>query len=110
MNVDTYISAYPEDVRERLEEIRRRIRTVLPAAGETIKYKMPTVTLDGTSLVHFAAWKHHIAMYPVPVGDEAFERDIAPYRGEKDAAKFPHAEPLPYDLVVRLVTLLAERR
>jgi uncharacterized protein YdhG (YjbR/CyaY superfamily) len=109
-DVDGYISGYPEDVRVRLEEIRRRILAAVPGCGEAITYKMPTITLDGSSLVHFAAWKHHTALYSIPAGDGDFERAIAPYRGDKDAAKFPHAEPVPYDLVVRLVQLLAARR
>lgn len=109
-SVDAYIATFPEDVRARLQEIRRRIHQVVPDAGETIKYNMPTITLDGRSLVHFAAWKQHIALYPIPTADDAFEHDIAPYRGDKDAAKFPSREPVPYELIERLVGILVEQR
>jgi len=108
--IDSYVAAQPADVRERLVEIRRRIHAVVPGAGETIKYKMPTITLDGGSLVHFAAWKKHIAFYPIRSGDATFERDIAPYRGAKDAAHFPHNEPMPYELIERLVLSLVATR
>ena len=108
--IDSYIAAQPAEVSERLAEIRRRIHAVVPGAGEAIKYKMPTITLDGGPLVHFAAWKRHIACYPIPAGDADFQRDIAPFRGAKDAAQFKHNEPMPYELIERLVlTLVAAR-
>jgi uncharacterized protein YdhG (YjbR/CyaY superfamily) len=71
---------------------------------------MPTFTVGGSALVHVAAWKQHIALYPVPTGDEAFERDIAPYRAAKSTARFPLRSPIPYDLIARLVVLLLEGR
>ena len=108
--IDEYISGYPEELRVRLERLRQRIHAAVPGAGEAIRYSMPTITLDGSSLVHFAAWKKHIAMYPVPTGDDAFERDVAAYRAAKDAVHFPHREPIPYELVDRLVAILVARR
>ena len=83
---------------------------MVPTAGETIKYDMPTMTLDGTSLVHFAAWKHHISLYPMFYGDPAFEQDMAPYAGDKGTVKFPLREPIRYDLIARLVELLVAAR
>ncbi|GAA0805338.1 iron chaperone [Spirilliplanes yamanashiensis] len=106
-SVDDYLAAQPADVRERLAELRRRIHAAVPGAGEAIRYGMPTVTLGGSSLVHLAAWKKHIALYPVPGGDDAYERAVAPYRGAKDAAHFPHRDPLPYDVAVLIVERLA---
>ncbi len=108
--IDSYVAAQPPEIQERLTEIRRRIHAVVPGAGEAIKYKMPTITLDGDPLVHFAAWKQHIAFYPIPSGDASFERDIAPFRGAKDAAQFKHREPMPYELVERLVLALVSAR
>lgn len=70
---------------------------------------MPTMTLDGRKLVHFAAWKQHTSVYPVPTGDEAFDREIAPYRAAKGTARFPLGAPIPHELIGRLVTLLAAR-
>ncbi|MGW6278776.1 iron chaperone [Kribbella sp. NPDC055071] len=75
-SVDEYIASFPADVREVLEEVRRTIRAVVPAAGEKISYDIPTITLDGKSLLHFSAWKHHLAVYPVPPVDEALAADL----------------------------------
>ena len=108
--VDEYIGSFPADVREILEEIRRRIRRAVPGAGETIRYSMPTVTLDGGYLVHFAAWKHHIALYPMPPLDGPLEAEISRYRAAKDTVRFPLREPVPFDLIERVVGRLAEMR
>jgi uncharacterized protein YdhG (YjbR/CyaY superfamily) len=109
--VDEYLAGLPEDVRERVAAVRTAIHGAVPGVGERISYAMPTFTLDGRPLVHVAAWKRHIALYPLPqvVADPELERAVAPYRGAKDAMHLRHHEPLPLDLVVRVVALLAQR-
>ena len=108
--IDTYIGSFPADVQTILNEVRVRIRNAVPASDETISYGIPTFTLDGSDLVYFAAWQHHISVYPVPSGDAAFQRAIEPYRAGKGTLKFPLAEPIPYDLVERVAALLLEER
>lgn len=105
-SVDDYLRRLPDDTRAILQELRRRLRAISPGTGETISYQMPTITLNGRSLVHFAAWKHHVALYPVPDGEADFERDIAPYRSGKSTVKFPYGSPMPYELIERMVELL----
>lgn len=109
-SIDGYIHSFPEDVAAILEEIRRVIRKTVPAAEETISYRMPTFTLGGRYLVYFAGWKHHISLYPIPALDEALEQEVAPYRAAKGTMRFPLGKPVPYDLIERLVALLAEQR
>lgn len=107
--IDDYIRSFPDEVQTILEEVRQTIRTVAPTAQETMSYQMPTFMVDGDYLVHFAAWKHHLSVYPMPV-DEAFERDIEPYRAAKSTVRFPFSSPIPYDLIARQVTLLVAQR
>jgi uncharacterized protein YdhG (YjbR/CyaY superfamily) len=108
--VEEYLTGLPDDVRARVEEIRRIVHEVVPDAGETISYAMPTFTVDGQPLVHVAAWKQHIGLYPLPPLDAALTAEVAPYRGTKDTMKLPHAQPLPRDLVARVVQALVQRR
>ena len=70
-NIDEYIAAFPEDVQVMLAELRATIQAAAPAAEEKISYQMPTFALNG-NLVHFAAFKNHIGLYPAPTGMEAF--------------------------------------
>jgi uncharacterized protein YdhG (YjbR/CyaY superfamily) len=108
--VDEYISGLPDDVRPIVERIRSTVHAMVPDAEETMSYGMPTITLNGRYLMYFAGWKKHVAIYPLPAGDEAFERDIAPYRAAKGTVRFPLGKPVPYDLVERLVALLVAQR
>jgi uncharacterized protein YdhG (YjbR/CyaY superfamily) len=108
--VEEYVDALPDDARTALEGVRRSIRAVVPDVAETISYQMPTFTLDGRPLVHVAAWKKHLGLYPLPPLDGALADEVAPYRGAKDALHLPYAKPIPYDLVERVVGVLLERR
>jgi uncharacterized protein YdhG (YjbR/CyaY superfamily) len=101
-NVDEYIASFPPQVQSVLEKIRLTIREAAPEAEEMISYRMPTFALKG-NLIHFAAFKQHIGLFPPVKGDEKLEAEIARYRGEKGNLKFPLAEPIPYDLISRIV-------
>jgi uncharacterized protein YdhG (YjbR/CyaY superfamily) len=109
-NVDEYIGSFPADVQVILQQVRRAILDAVPAAGETISYHIPTITLGGESLLYFAGWKRHISLYPAPAGDEAFERRLGPYRAERSTLKFPLSGPIPYDLIGQVARLRAEQR
>ena len=69
--VEDYVAAQPAPARDVLNEVRRRVETAVPRVAEAISYDIPTFTLDGKAFIHVAAWKQHIAVYPVPAGDEA---------------------------------------
>jgi uncharacterized protein YdhG (YjbR/CyaY superfamily) len=107
--VDEYVAGFPPEVQEILQEVRRRIRTALPDSGEKISYAMPTVLLDGRALFYFGAWKQHLGLYPVPADDDELEQAVAPYRSTKDTLRFRYREPIPYDLIGRIATTLADR-
>jgi uncharacterized protein YdhG (YjbR/CyaY superfamily) len=108
--VDEYIAALPGDVQAMMERLRRTIRDVAPAVEEKISYAMPTFTLDGLPLVHVAAWKKHVALYPLPELTGPLAAEVAPYRGAKDAMHLRLGEPVPYELVGQVVRVLLERR
>lgn len=105
--VDAYISAQPEATRQVLQEIRRTIHAAVPNAGEMISYGIPTITIGGHYVVYFAAWAHHISIYPVPRGDEGLAAEIAPYLSGKGTLKFPLAKEIPFDLIARVAAQLA---
>ena len=103
-SIDEYIKAYSPEVQSILEKIRSTIRNAAPGAKETISYRMPAFTLNGI-LVYFAAFKKHIGLYPPVSGDARIEKAIAPYAGEKGNLPFPLDQPIPYDLIERIVKL-----
>jgi uncharacterized protein YdhG (YjbR/CyaY superfamily) len=101
-DVDKFISAYPEEVQQVLNKVRATIREAAPGAEETINYGIPTFTLNG-NLVHFSGFKDHIGFYPTPSGIEKFKKELSKYEGAKGSVKFPLAQPIPYDLITKIV-------
>jgi uncharacterized protein YdhG (YjbR/CyaY superfamily) len=108
--VDDYINSLPEDVQVVLGRVRQTIHNAIPKAGERISYQIPAFTLDGRDLIYVAAWKNHISVYPVSTADEAFEKELAPYRAAKATVRFPLGKPIPYELIERLVAFRVQQR
>ena len=99
--MDEYIKAFPKDVQSVLEKIRQSIRKAVTEAEETISYRMPAFKLKGRVLVYFAAFRKHIGLFP-PAPRE-FKKEVSKYAGPKGNLKFPTDEPIPYDLITRIV-------
>ena len=108
MDIDGYIVQFPADVQAILKKVRTTISSAAPEAKETISYLMPAFKQHGM-LVYFAAWEKHIGMYPPISGDKALEKAIARYAGPKGNLQFPLDEPIPYDLIERIVKLRARQ-
>ena len=104
--IDEYISTFPEEIQAVLEKVRQTIHKAAPEATEIMSYGMPTFKLNGKHLVFFAGWKHHISLYPLPAGDEAFQQELSHYKRAKGTIQFPFDKPIPYDFVEHVVTLL----
>jgi uncharacterized protein YdhG (YjbR/CyaY superfamily) len=106
-SIDEYIAGFPEDIQQKLREIRKVIHETAPEATEKIAYQMPTFFLNG-NLVHFAAFKNHIGFYPTPTGLDAFIEEISKYPHSKGAVQFPLDKPIPFDLVRHIVVFRRE--
>jgi uncharacterized protein YdhG (YjbR/CyaY superfamily) len=100
--IDEYIAQFPRDVQQILFKIRAVIRESAPEAVEKISYQMPAFYLKG-NLVYFGVHKHHIGFYPTGSGVEAFKEELSAYKGSKGAVQFPFDEPIPYELISKIV-------
>ena len=107
-SIDEYIAEFPEETQNLLQELRELIRATAPDATETISYAIPTFDLNGRHLVHFAGFERHIGFYPVPSGMEAFKDELKPYKQGKGSVQFPLDQPLPTDLIRRIVLFRVE--
>lgn len=115
LTVDEYISGFPPEVADRLNRIRSIIvAAVRDATGqepeEKMRYGIAAVMLGGRYALHYAGWKKHIGLYPVPALSDALESEIAPYRAEKDSVVFLHSKPLPDALIARVAAEIVEQR
>lgn len=108
-SIDEYIATFPEGTQKILEEIRELIKSIAPEAREKISYQIAAFELNGKNLIHFAGWKNHISLYPIPSGTEAFNKETSKYADGKGTIKFPLDKPMPIELIGKIIRLhLAE--
>ena len=102
-SIDEYIGTFPKDVQKILGQVRLTIKAAAPGAREKISYQIAAFELNGKNLIHFAGWKNHIAIYPIPSGSEAFNKQVAQYADGKGTLKFPLDKPMPLKLITKIV-------
>ena len=101
--VDQYIATFPLETQEILTKIRTIIKTVAPDAVEGFNYRMPSYKLNKKPLVYFAGYAKHIGFYATPTGHEQFKEELSAYKQGKGSVQFPLNQPIPYDLIQRIV-------
>lgn len=100
--IDEYVAQFPQDVQQILNSLRSVIQESTPQAVERISYQMPAFYLKG-NLIYFGAHKHHIGFYPTGSGIEAFKEELSAFKWSKGVVQFPLNEPIPYELVSKIV-------
>src|SRR5215469_14547459 len=100
--IDEYIKAFEPPVQAILARIRRTVKAAAPDAAELVSYRMPAFKLHGI-LVYFAGFKNHIGLYPPVRDDPKLIQAAAPYAGGKGNLRFPLDQPIPYDLIKKIV-------
>jgi uncharacterized protein YdhG (YjbR/CyaY superfamily) len=106
-SIDEYIGTFPDDIQSRLESMRQIIKSVIPGAIETISYQIPTFKINNKNIVHFSAYKKHIGLYPGPSAIEHFKEELSQYKWSKGAVQFPLDNPIPSELVKKIVIFRA---
>lgn len=102
-SVNEYVSTLPENAQKAMGEIIAAIKENVPDAEEHISYNMPAFKVNGEYFIHFSAWKKHIGMYPIPAGNEAFQKEIEPYRSAKSSLNFPLDKSMPIKLIEKFI-------
>lgn len=102
-SIDEYIAEFPPPTQAVLQQLREIIKEEAPGAVETISYAIPTFDLNGRHLVHFAGYEKHVGFYPTGRGMEAFRDELSGYKTGKGSVQFPLDQPLPVDLIRRMV-------
>lgn len=101
--IETYIEQFPAEVRDILRDIRKLIKENAPDVSEAMAYGMPGYKLNNKPLVYFAAYKSHIGFYATPSGHTEFEEELSKYKQGKGSVQFPLDQPIPYELMERIV-------
>lgn len=101
--MDEYTDASSENVKEILQKVRQTIKSVIPDATETIGYGVPSFDMNGKRLIMFAGFKNHIGIYPTPVVIKEFQSQLKKYKTAEGTIQFQLNEPIPYDLIKKIV-------
>ena len=107
-NIDEYIAAQDEKYQPRLREIREILRKALPDAEERISWSMPTYW-KGRNIIHFAASKKHLGIYPGDEATDAFAEELSEYDVSKGTIRIPYDQPLPEELIRSIVQWCFEK-
>ena len=99
--IDAYINEQPDSVQLYLNQVRDKLREVLPDAEERISWRMPTYWKK-FNIIHFAAFKNHIGIYPGSYAMEHFADRLTEYKTSKGALQLPYSKPLPLDLIAEI--------
>lgn len=106
-SVEEYFSSHPEKTRRTLIELKDCILKVAPDASEILNYNIPAYTLiEGGKREHqimIAGYKNHVGLYPHPTTIEKFESELSDYKKSKGSVQFPLDEPLPKELIERMI-------
>jgi uncharacterized protein YdhG (YjbR/CyaY superfamily) len=106
-DIDEYITIQTPEVQILLEQMRQTIKKAAPNAEEVISYNMPAFKYYGM-LVYFAAYKKHIGFYATPTGHSEFKEKLSAYKQGKGSVQFPLDEPLPLNLITKIVKFRIE--
>jgi uncharacterized protein YdhG (YjbR/CyaY superfamily) len=100
--IDEYIARFPQSTQKILNQVRKTISKVAPEAVEVMSYGIPTFDLKKKHLIHFAAYEHHIGLYPGAQAVEVFRDEIKSYKTSKGTIQFPIDKPMPIDLIQKI--------
>ena len=105
--IEEYIAMQDEALQPRLSEVRAIIHAAIPDAEERISWSMPTFW-KGRNIIHFAAAKKHLGLYPGGEATQAFACELKEYDVSKGTIRFPWNKELPAELIQRIARWCCE--
>lgn len=102
-DVDEYLKDVEPAQRKELEHIRMLVKSIVPMAEETISYGIPTYKYHGQMLLHVAAFKGHLSVFPGPAEIEKFKDRLSKFKVSKGTIQFTVDNPIPDDLIKTFV-------
>ncbi|SRR6266404_5246725 len=108
-DVDEYIAGAPEEVRDKLVQIRQVVHQAAPDSLEKLSYGMPYYGLNGR-LLYFSYFKDHVSLFAMPSAITKFEKDLTGYKTSKGTIQFSLDKPLPLALIKKIIAFRTEEQ
>ncbi len=102
INIDAYIASCKPEVQPSLMELRQLIHNAEPSLKEKISWNMPTFYTK-QNVIHFAAHKNHIGIYPGAEANERFSDRLQDYHVSKGAFQIPYDKPFDQALIADMI-------
>lgn len=104
--IDQYLkaSASRSQIKE-LDKIRKIAKQLAPSSEETISYGIPTIKYKGKNLIHFAAFKNHMSLFPGSAPIETLAKKLTKFKLSKGTIQFSESNPIPLGLVEQIIKL-----
>lgn len=103
--IDDYLKSVPVAQRKELERVRKIVASFVPGTEDAISYGMPTLKYKGMNLIHFAAFKNHMSIFPTSQPAEELADKLKEYRTSKGTLQFTEKNPVPENLIKEIVTI-----
>lgn len=101
--IEQYLSTFPPEVQQILEKIRTMVKDSEPSATERISYNIPGFFLNGKYFVYMSGYKNHVSLYPIPTGDDEFQKSIEKYKKGKGTLQFQLKEAIPWPVIKTVI-------
>lgn len=102
--INEYHAAQTPESIARMQQIRDIIHSIVPEVEEAISYQIPCFKYKGYLIYYCAFAKHITISNPWSAAFLAhFEADLKGYKVSKSAIQLPNKDPLPTDLIKRIV-------
>lgn len=106
--IDAYMAGYPEEIQEKMCEVRKIIHDVIPEVTEKISWGMATFQLNKKNMIHFAGQKNHLGIYPGAEAIAAYTNELTGFKSTKGGVQFPYNKPIPVELLIKLIRYRAQ--
>ncbi len=102
-DIDTYLQDFSGEKLQKMKKIRALAHEMIPKAGESMAYGVPTIVYEGKNLFHFAGMKNHLGLYPTSRPIEHFKEQLKVYKTSRGTIQIPWTDPLPLELLREII-------
>lgn len=103
--IDDYLSGLPPSQSKALTHVYRLVKSEVPETTDAISYGMPTLKYKNRNLIHFAAFKDHLSIFPTVAPLDELADELKDYRKSKGTLQFTEDKPMPDELIIKLVCI-----